>query len=255
MYSNLQVLDEIKRDFPPTTILQGSILAIIDNVYVGSVADQYRIISGRHGDRSFVPYILDLAGLFSLNRAMLDLIPAHRRPVRDTLVPRLVDYQNRITQFHNLIRRYMQMNSLLPYHQILSDLTGLINQIVNGIQTGYTEHQIQEAVTKLVTDLSNTILSMITIIGIVPLVPGQSARTGTVLISKILTEMWSVRRLMGLDLERLSTPLGSWYRKLLSDLRYVLQTIGGQSADWHDWIVQIGPMLDRGETYVTVAFG
>jgi hypothetical protein len=269
LYSNVNMLNQIKGVLPPpsippestsippesTSIPPDSILAMITDQYVGYLANHYPTIRATEGERSFRPYILNVAILFSLNRAMLNVI--HNHAQRKTLAPMIVEYQDMITQFYELIRKYMLMKNLLPYHQIFFNLGGIINLLSNGRDTQSRDDSIRPAVANLVTNLVNTILSMIAIMGMPrPLALGATPVSGSVLIFNILRNMWSVRRLMGLEIQWQDAPDGVWYRQLLKDLQYVLlETIGPLSEAWEEWIAVIGPMLGKGQELVTVAFG
>jgi hypothetical protein len=251
-YSNLKLLHQIIQTLPPTIIIQGSILDVIDDVYVEFASNLYPVIRDMIGQWSFGPYILQVARLFSLNRTMLDRLPGNHQ-----WRPTLVVYQTAISRFHDLMRTHTQINDLRSFRQTLSYLTRVINLLSEGRDPESKDHSIRPVVTQLVQDLSQTLLSMIATNGVPPpLEPGCAAIPGTVQIFNILPNLWTVRRLMAVESQTPVLEIADrhWFPELLFDLENLLWAIRGQSAAWHGWILQVGPMLDRAKRLVAIAF-
>jgi hypothetical protein len=189
-YSNAHILNQLKNYlvFQNRLGVSASTLGIISDGYVHHLGNQPRIRNPQHVGLLYQPYILEVARLYSMNKAMSNRINRiYRRSIPPKLINRFHNYQNSIIGLHREMARYLKIQTLRPYDRTCDSLDRELDQLRN---SAYAPERIPEF-QSAVTDLSSAIQSMIVINGV-------SSTPGTEVVFRLLDEPehWDIRRKM-----------------------------------------------------------
>jgi hypothetical protein len=250
-YSNLWTINRHKVDV--RNINRSIILININDEYVSDVSVQYGIKRTELVTRSFEAYILDAGILFSMNKAMLDLIP-EQHDIRGSLEQyqnirrSLEQYQDMVSQLHHEMARYMQIQTAFRYLETFENFENHLNELPSVVDRKERTRRTRE----VAEGLFNEIVHMVVIYGSparppIPLgrwnhlTDAIPAKPGTEIISWLLENRWEVRYQIGLGV--LKSHKLRWTQQLLRAFELDLQVIVFDSGAWRRWIMKIQPML------------
>lgn len=245
-YSNLTILNKIKNVLVSTyrnVIYRESLLGMIGDDYVTTMWNDYARYRNDPQSSQLEVYIVQIAVLFSLNRAMLVHIPPHH-PLRTTAeLVRLENYQLLISRLHSTLAGYMQIETLIPYKTTFGKFQS---------ELASAPIHNQDRIRDVAYRLCDMILPMIAIYGRPPRRPADFVRgqdnghtPGTLIISDLLVfnAQWSIQRLIGRIIRVGTTNNADWLLELMRCIDNVLKTIDDRIGPWSLWMVPLRPML------------
>jgi hypothetical protein len=143
-YSNLGLLKHLKELYSERQPDQIPVLAVINDRYIHRhVTVKYHVEKSTVTRTGFMPYMIDLALLCSMNEAMVDLIFIDKWLV-------LERYQDMIYQVHQTMARLMRIASLGPYTAHSAKLQAEVDRRQQSIRRGYAVERVQETIQKVV---------------------------------------------------------------------------------------------------------
>jgi hypothetical protein len=232
-YSNLRILNGLKNDMIRRGyfISPQSILAVITDGYLRDVSVQY----GENNQPptnsdSFEALILSIAVQFSMNQAMLVRIQSP-----NPLLTRLQRYQSMISDLHDGMARYLQIETRISYHNKFMPFANRIAGLRRRRVRGYDHSDV----TFCVDSLSRELLSVIAIYA-----GGALAPKGKEVISRLLETKDVVRHYMRLDRHR-DILLVAISDRLLDVLGLELGSISNIYQPGYAWMTQVMTMLDQ----------
>jgi hypothetical protein len=124
-YSNLSILNDLKKVLVSTfrmEIIPATLLGMIDDDNVTSAWNDYVTYRNAPQRLQLEVYIVDIAVLFSMNRAMLVYIPPNHPLCSGAQVTRLKHYQTLIGALHSHLAGYMQTQPLASYNNMFQNI-------------------------------------------------------------------------------------------------------------------------------------
>jgi hypothetical protein len=184
-YSNLRILQYLKQSWQNE--LSGTAVEVIDDRYVNNVAARYhrekRMETPSGGGKMFMPYMLDVAVLFSMNDSMLgvDDLPEDWRM-------RLDHYQHMIIQVHNDMAGFMKLALAECYQRETNRLQAEIEKLNNSGIRGFLTHEIQMVAAKLVESVLEFMIMY-----------GNHLHPTPALVSSLIAKYQELRRYLNVD--------------------------------------------------------
>jgi hypothetical protein len=232
-YYNLRILNDLPQQSSglPT---QHPLLALITDAYVNHVPKQYhslmqQIMDGVIEGYSYEYYTLEVAILFSMNKAMI----AIRSP--SEVPSRLQDYQNMIQSLHLNLARFLQFTTNDVYSRKVQILEDDINELKRSNIHGYSNSSIQTQV----HNLAYQILWVIVIYG-----PAGLPEAGTEMFSTLLDNDQAVRSILKVDSKGYSNA-EIFCQELMESLRTAVQRITEGFPARYTWFNKLLLMVER----------
>jgi hypothetical protein len=233
-YSNFRILIDLKQALQAVGPIDlPAILEVITDQSALDWSGDYARIRARPTNNWVEIFTIDVAVLYSLNKAMLIVLERHRPEVRS----RLELYQTMIDHLHLNLSRYMRTQTRFRYFERMQALANSLFRLrEHGIQ-GYA-HPLIRYHFKYV---STQILSVIVIYGTL-------GTEGSEKFSELLEEEEEIRRFMRLDPtpvtddEEFSHLLLVCLRRVI---RYILDNDRPANDRWYDELIRMANHLMR----------
>jgi hypothetical protein len=235
-YSNLRFLEQ----FRAARRGGATALAVIDAKYVTNVGARYYL--EKHTERPesdqgngflLMPYMLDVAVLFSMNQSMIWLTRNEedegfkKLRVRE----RLGHYQKMVNRVHKDLARLTIFATLERYPAHVARRKMVIDDLRDSGIRGYLAEEIQT----VTADLANDLLSVIMLYG--------DAEHSPKLLSVLIDRDREVRHLLNVSLEDLQHTPETYWLVLLLILDRVVEQIEKESEAPPQWIQDLREMV------------
>jgi hypothetical protein len=217
-YSNLTILNDLKRSLR----LSGHLLGIINDGYLREESSRYRHLQPVESGYSAMPYMEELAVLFSINKAILSQVLRLQGS-------RLSHYQNMINTLHEHIARFMRVAIEHPYSENVETMRDEIKALDWTEIFDFSPFYMHPGLDNVFTNLSHHMLAVILIYG------GTGEYGSTEIISDLLNNHRVIR--FFLHVERVPRERTLYYcRQIISSLAQFVNGIAVRLRGRHRWI-------------------